>query len=217
MNITEAKNYVCEWGKKMAEAGIVSETSCLSCRVENDMVITPDGAKAGTLSAEDLVIVNVNDLSIAGDKKPSQEYKLHAAVYIKRKDFKALIHSNQVSITTSSKAGIEVTPLLDDMAQIVGVSAKVAKYKLPVDDKSIKSVIKALKGRSAALLEDNGAICGAGNFDDAYAVAQVLEKGCKAFIESTFLGGGIKIIKPEAMLMRFVYLLKYSKADETNK
>ncbi len=218
MNVTEAKKYLCQWASRLVEEGIVpSEGGIMSCRADDKMVITFEGMNIAACTPENLVVV---DLATGGSEEglvASQAAPLHSAIYRSKKKFNALIHTNQLNVMTSSRAGKTVYPMLDDLAQIAGATVRVADYALPVEASTVKSVLKALKRRSGALLKDNGAICGAGNFDDAHAVAQVLEKGCKTFIETSFLGGGIKINALECNLMRFVYVLKYSKADETNR
>jgi hypothetical protein len=50
--------------------------------------------------------------------------------------------------------------------------------------------------------------------EEAFIVAQVLEKTCKAFIEAEFLGGAKGINKFEAHLMHKIYLMKYSKIKD---
>ena len=215
MNTEEIKINICNWAGKFLESGILSEgKGYLSFRFEDKMYITA-GNDLSKVNESNIAEVNIEDAKVIGNVQPDEIFKLHAGIYKKTK-FNALVHSYQPNTLTSSQAGQTVYPLLDDLAQIAGPTVRVARFSLSDIEASVKPAIKGLKRRSAVLLKDNGAICGAGNFDDAGAVALVLEKGCKAFIESSFLGGGIKINFIEANLMRFVYQLKYSKANETN-
>jgi L-fuculose-phosphate aldolase len=218
MNLEETKQQVCRWMEKLAEEGVIQGTGCvISCRFSDVMIITPENAYPGKCRPDDLVAVSLEDMSWGGKNSPAPEYILHAAVYRKKKKMNALIHTTQLNILTASKAGHEVRPMLDDMAQIVGASAKIASFGTPPAKKDAGSVLRGLRRRSAVLLAGNGALCAGSTFDEAHAVAQVLEKGCKCFIESTFLGGGVVINRIERNLMRLVYVLKYSRAAETNK
>jgi L-fuculose-phosphate aldolase len=74
-----------------------------------------------------------------------------------------------------------------------------------------------MKGRNAALMANHGAVCAGRDLNEAFVVCQVLEKGCKAFIEAEFLGGAKHINKFEAWVMHKIYLKKYSKMAEKNK
>jgi L-fuculose-phosphate aldolase len=88
---------------------------------------------------------------------------------------------------------------------------RVAKYALPSTKKIMKETVKALKGRNAALLANHGAVCIGRDLDETFVACQILEKGCKAFIEAEFLGGAKGISKFESWIMHQVYLKKYSK------
>lgn len=215
MTIENVSQEICTRAKALCAEGVTIDTEgCLSARVGNLMVITPEGRRLSDLTPGDLSLVDLTTCAPAEGPKPDRRFALHAALYKKRKRVTTLLHAQSLSILTASRAGIEVPPLLDDMAQIVGVSARVATtwpYR------GTAPVIRAMRGRNAVLLKNAGALCGAQSFDDAHAVAQVLEKGCKAFIESSFLGGGVKIPPLEAHLMRAVYLLKYAKQNGKNR
>jgi len=78
-------------------------------------------------------------------------------------------------------------------------------------------VIKTLKGRNACLVKGAGALSLGRTLDEAHTGALVLEKGAKAFMEATVLGGAKKIGLVDGLLMNFVYKKKYSKADQELK
>ena len=111
----------------------------------------------------------------------------------------------------------DVPPILDDMVQIIGPSVRVADYALPSTKKIVRTTIKALKGRMAALMANHGAVCVGRDLDEAFVVCQVLEKACRALIEAEFLGGAKGINKFEAHIMHQYYLMKYSKQKKKNK
>jgi hypothetical protein len=136
--------------------------------------------------------------------------RLHCFIYQKRTDVKVLLTSRLPYTFTAAHAGREVPPLLDDFAQIVGLTARVVQGA-KTGPRFPYRVLKGLKRRNAVLIPEWGGLCAAGTFDDALAVVQVLEKGCRAHVDSAFLGGGFRINPVEAWLMRMVYKYKYSK------
>jgi hypothetical protein len=144
-----------------------------------------------------------------GKELPSWQ-RLHCVIYQRRTDVKVLITSRLPYTLTAAGAGREVPPLLDDFAQIVGVTARAVQGE-KADPRFPHRVLKGLKRRNAVLIPEWGGLCAAASFDDALAVVQVLEKGCRAHIDSAFLGGGFRINPVEAWLMRMVYKYKYSK------
>ena len=201
-------------GLKLLEQGLVSRTwGNISVKVtDSEMLVTPSGKMYDEVSPEDMVLVNfVKDSYDKSGIKPSSEYKMHSGIYIDRKEINAIIHTHQMNASTCSAARREVPPVLDDLAQIIGPGVRCAEYALPSTKKMMKVVVKALKGRNAALMANHGAVCVGRDLDEAFVVCQVLEKGCKAFIEAEFLGGAKSINKFEAWVMHQVYLKKYSK------
>lgn len=215
---SDKKKQVIEAGLRLLREQLVSRTwGNVSIRVdENFMLITPSGREYECLKEDDIVLMNIHTSAYEGNIKPSSEYKLHAEIYRTRSEIQAVIHTHQMNASTCAAARREVPPILDDMAQIVGPSVRVAPYALPSTRKIVRGTVKALQGRMAALMANHGAVCLGRDMEEAFVVCQVLEKACKAFIEAEFLGGAKHINRFEAYLMHQVYLKKYSKQAKTN-
>lgn len=213
------KNQIVESGKKLLAEGLVSRTwGNVSIRIdENYMLITPSGRTYDDMTINDIVMVNYHTSKYEGDIKPSSEKELHCEIYRTRKEINAVIHTHQMNASTVAAARREVPPILDDMAQIIGPSVRVADYALPSTKRIVTKTVKALKGRMAALMANHGAVCIGRDIEEAFVVCQVLEKACKAFIEAEFLGGAKGINIFEAHLMHQFYLRKYSKLAKNNK
>ncbi len=218
-NIDTKKKQVIEAGLKLVKEGLVARTwGNVSVKVDEDhMLITPSGRKYEELQNDDIVLVNIHTSKYEGTIKPSSEYKLHSEIYKTRSGINAVIHTHQMNASTCAAARREVPPILDDMAQIIGPSVRVAPYALPSTKKIVKVTVKALKGRMATLMANHGAVCIGRDMEEAFVVCQVLEKACKAFIEAEFLGGAKGINKFEAHLMHQIYIRKYSAADKKNR
>jgi L-fuculose-phosphate aldolase len=222
MNVAEIdqkKEQVIVAGKRLVAEGLVARTwGNVSVRLDDTyMLVTPSGRTYEELTADDIVLVNYHTSKYEGHVKPSSEKELHCEIYRTRKNIHAVIHTHQMNASTVAAARREVPPILDDMAQIIGPSVRVADYALPSTKKIVTKTVKALKGRMAALMANHGAVCIGRDLDEAFVACQVLEKSCKAFIEAEFLGGAKSINKVEAWAMHQFYLKKYSKQAEGNK
>jgi L-fuculose-phosphate aldolase len=137
---------------------------------------------------------------------------LHTAIYHKRENVNAIIHSKEEATLAASKMGRTVRPFLDDFAQIVGFTLRTAVYDPNRPAASNRAVLNKLRYRDAVMLKSNGAICVGADEDEANAVKLVTEKGCKAFTAAEMYGRGKEYINTaESVLMRVVYKLKYSK------
>lgn len=205
-------------GLRLLHEGLVSRTwGNISIKVsDSEMLVTPSGKFYDDVTPNDMVLVNFKTNEYKSEIKPSSEFKMHSGIYNDRKDVNAIIHTHQMNASTCAAARREVPAVLDDLAQIIGPSVRVAEYALPSTNKIVKATVKALKGRNAALMANHGAVCVGRDIDEAFVVCQVLEKGCKAFIEAEFLGGAKHINKFEAWAMHQFYLRKYSKIAKKN-
>ena len=137
---------------------------------------------------------------------------LHKAIYEARKDVNAIVHSDDEMLVEMSKNKRTYKPLLDDFAQLVGITLRTAEFNPGSTKKSSKKIVKALKGRNACMIKDNGAICVAGDEYDAKAVEMVLEKNLNTQATHELFekkGGYIGLV--DSCLMRVIYKAKYSK------
>lgn len=210
-DLQQAKKAVRDMGLRLLESGLVIGTwGNVSVRVGDKAVITPTGADYTVLTEEDMPVVDIATGEYTGEK-PSSEKGLHIEVYRQRKDINAVIHVHSPHASTLAAARRELPPILDDVAQLIGPNVRVADYALPSTKKIVRKTMRALKGRMAALMANHGAICLGRSLDEAFLCCQVLEKGCKAFIEAEFLGGAKGINYFEAAIMHQVFLRKYSK------
>jgi L-fuculose-phosphate aldolase len=218
-NLDDIKQQIMEGGQRLLKEGLVARTwGNISIRVDSaHMLITPSGRPYEELTEADIVLVNYHTSKHKGSVKPSSEKGLHCEIYRTRKEISAVIHTHQMNASTVAAAQREVPPILDDMAQIIGPSVRVAAYALPSTKKIAKKTVSALKGRNAALMANHGAVCVGRDLEEAFVVCQVLEKACKAFIEAEFLGGAKSIKKFEAHLMHQIYIRKYSGEADKNK
>ena len=219
MEVQEAKQKIWETGKKMLVEGLVKGIwGNISLRTDKEtMVITPSGREYQDLKPEEMVEVNIQTREFKGNIKPSEAFGMHAEIFRNRKHINAVIHTHPPSASTVAAARRVVPPVLDDMAQLIGPTVRVAEYARSSTRKMEKGALKALKGRMACLLANHGAVCIGRDLDEAFVVSQVLEKACRAFIEAEFLGGAKSIGRVEAYLMHQYYLNKYSKQKKDKR
>ena len=97
------------------------------CSTE-DFLITPSGVPYNELQPGDLVVVNLQTGSCSGSLCPSTETPLHAAIYRRRPDVEAIIHTHSPYAAGFAVNRIELPPLLEEIAQLVGGSVRVAPY-----------------------------------------------------------------------------------------
>lgn len=186
MEILEAKELVIRAGHELLEAGLIVRTwGNISCRInDKQFVITPSGMAYDTLTPDDIVLVNIADLSYEGDVKPSSEKGIHASCYELRPNVNFVIHTHQKNASVVSTLGLDINNITGEDADIIGSDVPCAAYGLPGQPKLRKGVIGALERSSsnAVIMKHHGAVCFGADYDEAYAVANALERVCENFI-----------------------------------
>jgi ribulose-5-phosphate 4-epimerase/fuculose-1-phosphate aldolase len=161
------------------------------------------------LDTNEIISTDINkELSALTEQDISSENidSLYCQIFAKRKKVQVILLTKQ---EYAAEVKEEIPPILDDQAQLLGVSVKV------VNDEH--KIISSLSGRFATILGCGRSICLGTSLEDAYVAAQLLEKTSKAFIEAKYLGGAKSINKIEAWLMQQFYQFKYSKEAKKNK
>ncbi len=178
-------------GKKLVAEGLIQRTwGNVSCRIsDTQFVITPSGRDYLSLTPDEIVTVNINDLSYEGEIKPSSEKGIHAKCYQLRDDVNFVIHTHQTFASLVGLSGLDVNDLAEADAAVLGDCIPVASYGLPGTGKLRKGVVDALlrapKAKSCLMLH-HGALCTGADVEDAFNVAETLEKVCRARISERF-------------------------------
>ena len=186
MDIMQAKETVIRAGKELIAAGLIARTwGNISCRIsDTQFVITPSGRAYETLTPEEIVLVNIEDLEYDGEIKPSSEKGIHAACYKLRPEVNFVIHTHQVNASIVSALGMDINNVEGENAQVVGTNLPIASYGLPGTKKLRKGVIDAItrSDAKAAVMAHHGAVCMGVDYDDAFNVAQKVEDICEQYV-----------------------------------
>ncbi len=202
--INKLKKQILECCVKMEENKLVALGDTVSVRYEDGMLITSPLKAMAEITEEDIVFVS--------KQEPKDELSaLHLAIYGGREDINAIIVNHAPFCVGVAKGMKKLPACLDDMAQIIGPTAKVSPSKNATD------VLKTLNGRNACLIKNDGVIATGRTLDEAQTGSLVLEKGAVAYVGSTVIGNSVKIGLFDAVLMRFIYKTKYSKKDQAAK
>jgi hypothetical protein len=149
---------------------------------------------------------------IAPINTTDEEDKMIAAIFVKRKNINCVMITRQ---EYASKLQEEVPPILDDQAQLLGVSIRIA-YTTD-SNKATSRILWALSSRFGGVCSDGRCICVGGTVDDAYIAAQLLEKTSKAYLEALYIGGAKSINRFEAWAMQMYFQFKYAKEAKKNR
>jgi len=185
----ELKKEICRVMKRLFNRGLISALSGnVSARLSRagEFWITPSGVFKGKLKPKDLVKVDLNGNVIKGTLKPSIETQFHAAIYGRRDDVNAIVHTHNPITTALALAGIEIKPATIEAAIILG-KVKVVSWALPGTRDLANLVSENITDVKALILMNNGVIGVGRNLLEAEAIVEALEEAAMVqFVTSLF-------------------------------
>lgn len=172
----QLRNRIIDCGKDMSRSELVQGSwGNISLRLNPDtMLITPSGMDYFSIRTEDIVRMNIHDLKYGMQRKPSSEYRLHAALYRRYPECNAIIHthSNGISAFAAAHAGFRISE--PPMDQLIG-DMHCSEYRTPGTDELCDSIMEAIKGSHACIIANHGAIFYGNDLDVTLAIANAVE------------------------------------------
>lgn len=172
----QLRNRIIDCGKDMSRSELVQGSwGNISLRLNPDtMLITPSGMDYFSIRTEDIVRMNIHDLKYGMQRKPSSEYRLHAALYRRYPECNAIIHthSNGISAFAAAHAGFRISE--PPMDQLIG-DMHCSEYRTPGTDELCDSIMEAIKGSHACIIANHGAIFCGNDLDVTLAIANAVE------------------------------------------
>jgi len=172
----QLRNRIIDCGKDMSRSELVQGSwGNISLRLNPDtMLITPSGMDYFSIRTEDIVRMNIHDLKYGMQRKPSSEYRLHAALYRRYPECNAIIHthSNGISAFAAAHAGFRISE--PPMNQLIG-DMHCSEYRTPGTDELCDSIMEAIEGSHACIIANHGAIFYGNDLDVTLAIANAVE------------------------------------------
>ena len=169
----------------------------LSVRCEDGFLITPSGMDYAGLSTNDIVRMDM-DGQPGGSRKPSSEWRFHAAIYQHHPEAQAVLHAHPVNCSALACLNKGIPAFHYMVAVAGGRDIHCADYATFGTPELSEFVIEALRGRKACLMAHHGLTCFESNLPRALALAIEVEH--LATVYSRILAiGEVKIIPDSEM------------------
>jgi L-fuculose-phosphate aldolase len=188
----ELKQVIVDTGVEMIRTGMTVGTwGNISVRdPETDLIyISPSGMDYLAIQPRHVVVLSLDAAVVDGEAEPSIERHMHAAVYRKRPDINAVVHTHPVFSSAFGVARMDLPAVSEDFAQIVGDRVTFAQpYELPGTEALARVAVKALGDRFAVILPNHGALAVGEDMKKALKVSLVLEKNAQVYLYASLLG-----------------------------
>jgi len=182
-----ARHAVADAGRRMTADGLVTGTAGnVSVRVGDLVAVSPSGMDYQAIGPEDVCVVDLTGTPIDGPHRPSSETPLHLTVYATT-DARAVVHHHGLHSTAVSVA-LQSLPAVHYYITRLGGSPRVAPYATYGTPELAAAVESALQGRTAALMQNHGAVAYGDTLDQAYDRAHLVEWLAQLYITAAPLG-----------------------------
>lgn len=176
-DIAAAARDIVRLGASIFARGLTpGRTGNLSCRIADEIVVTPTGASLGSLDARQLAIIDLDGRPVRGGL-PTKEAAMHAALYRSRPVARAVVHLHSThAVAVSCLADLDehsaLPPLTAYFAMRVG-RLPLVPYFAPGDPALGIAVEEMAREHHAMLLANHGSVVAG---DDLLLAADAAEE-----------------------------------------
>jgi L-ribulose-5-phosphate 4-epimerase len=149
----------------------------------NLLAITPSNYDYLKMTPEDICILTMDLKPVEGQRKPSVESAMHAAIYQARTDVQAIIHTHQVYTSTLAIINMPIPALFDEQVRFLGRSVEIIPYA-PSGTGMLKNQVakKVANQNNAYMMANHGALVFGTDMERAMHNVEVLEKCALAYL-----------------------------------
>lgn len=196
----EAKESLVQYGQKMAAnrltTGSGGNLSTIDRRI-GQIAITPSGLDYFDTTPEDIVICGLQGDVVQGHRTPSSEINFHIALYKKRPDIGAVVHTHSVYATTLACLHREIPPV-HYLVGFAGTKVPLAPYATFGSAELARSIAATIGSRNAVLLANHGLVAVGPDIAKAFNVAEEIELVAQIYYQA-LVAGDPKILSDAQM------------------
>jgi L-fuculose-phosphate aldolase len=198
----EVKQQLADAIRMLARAEIVDHGGHASARRDGGSFYVNSGASTrGTLTADDIVAVDLSGALVEGTAAPPLEFPLHAEIYRARPDVQAVMHTHPRWSTLLTMIGADYRVVCPQGALLANVP--VFESPLSVNTREMGERIAATLGRGpAVLLKSHGAAIVGSTVIECFALAAYLEENASRQYLAMQIGDPYVFSEAEQALLR---------------
>jgi L-ribulose-5-phosphate 4-epimerase len=169
----------------------------VSARVpgEDLLVIKPSGVSYDEITADRMVVTDLDGNLVEGDHKPSSDTAAHAYVYKHMPHVRGVVHTHSTYATAWAARGEAIPCVLTMIADEFGGEIPVGPFALIGDDSIGRGIVETLRGHRspAVLMRNHGVFTVGGSAKDAVKAAVMCEDVARTVHIARQLGTPIPI------------------------
>ncbi|MGN0802346.1 MAG: class II aldolase/adducin family protein [Candidatus Faecivicinus sp.] len=158
------------------------------------MYITPGSYPYEIMTAEDVMVIDLDGNILDGPHKPSSEWRMHAAVYRSDERVNAIVHTHSPYATAFAINNMSIPVVLYEIVFFLGGDIPCAEGAIPGTSAVGENCVKVLKDRYGCLMGNHGALAVGDTLQRAYTRAVYIEDAAKAY-SIALSHGPVKVIE----------------------
>lgn len=200
VNEHKLKQQMCDIGRRIWQKGFCAgNEGNHSYRIGPDRFLcTPTGISKGNLEPDDICVVDGSGKQLAGKRKRTSEFLMHATIYKARPDVVAVIHSHPPHATAFAVAGVDLPTCIHPEAEVFLGPVKTAKYVTPGDTRLGESILPFVKDSNTILLGNHGVVCFDTDLEQCYYKLEIVDAYARILLLTKSLGS-VNVLKPDEM------------------
>lgn len=196
----------------MVAAGLVAGTSGnVSARVGDLVAVSPSGVDYAELTAGLVGVHKLDGTPVAAELRPTSEMPLHLAVYAAT-GATAIVHTHPVAATALTTVADEL-PAIHYQVAMFGGPVAVAPYATYGSAELAGNVVTALRGRTACLMGNHGAVTTGRSLREALTGTRYLEWLCEIYLRA-IAAGTPRLLPPEEIERVAAKLTTYGQSPQ---
>ncbi len=181
--------------RALGAAGLIAGSSGnVSVRLREGMVISPSGTSPEAVTEAGLVSMGLH----GPVPRASSEWALHAALYLARPEFGAIVHTHSDACTALACLGEGLPAFHYQVAGFGGDDVRCGAYVTFGTPELAAVAAGAMEGRTACLLSNHGMIAAGADMKGALGAAQTLEILARQYLMAR-AAGIVRLLAPAEM------------------
>lgn len=208
MLLEQERNQIVAFGRKLVHAKLTEGTggnlSVLN-RAQGRVAISPSGMDYFEIRAQDVAVTGLDGKIQQGSRQPSSELGFHLALYRKRADICAVLHTHSVYATTVACLNREL-PAVHYLVGFSGTRVPLAPYATYGSRELAGHVAASLGSCNAVLLANHGVVTVGLDLPLAFAVAEAVEFVARIYCQAEAIG--TPVVLPDAEMQTVIEKFK---------
>ena len=183
--LTEAKKHLVTIANQTYQKGLTpGKSGNISIKIKNTsrssdvILITPSSVALRDVNLNNVIVTDLNGKQLEGEGIPSSELQMHLAIYKRREDIGAIVHTHSPYATGFSFTDKKI-PWLEGFGPIKEPYLEEIEYATPGSSELVELASSGLKREDVLILKNHGVVAVGPNLDEAVLLAEFTEKSAK--------------------------------------